>query len=266
MTGNSTEPLRGTGLVQHGLDGGFTVRPQHEPSMWLREQMKLILRRFTNGSLRSCPHPGHRMVALWAPDKLRCGACAVPAEEARSDAHGQCDRCNQRPARELIGLGVFATDRIIVETVLCEQCAELEGLPLPVRESTDTDIVTEFAGVVRRSETEGGIVTRPDHTPSDWLASVVRELAGRLVDGTLTQCPATHPAPRLVSLHNPDRLRCGPCYVDNYGMHGRDAAACDRCGDVPEPANQLTGFSYRAMPTVLLLVELCPACATKEDR
>lgn len=266
MTEYTSGALRGTGLIQHGLEGGFTVRPKHEPSMWLREQMNLILRRFVNGSLRSCPHSGHRMVALWAPDKLRCGACAVPAEEARAHAHGVCDRCSRRPVGELVGLGVFATDRIIVETALCEQCAGLEGLPLqPATPAPDeTEIVTEFAGVVRRNDTEGGVVTRPAHDPSDWLASVVGQLTGRLVDGTLTQCPDTHPQPRLVSLHAPDRLRCGPCHIDNYALRGRDTAACDRCGNVPEPVTRLTGFSYRAMPTVLLLVELCPVCAIKE--
>ncbi len=112
-------------------DCSISCIPQHEPTAWLREQVQGILRRFVNGRIRTCPHPGQRLISLWSPDRLRCFTCEAAFQldrAATDDDDYSCDRCGHIVTGDetLIGIGYTATDRIIVVTGLCQTCSAKE--------------------------------------------------------------------------------------------------------------------------------------------
>jgi len=103
----------------------------HEPSFWLRTRLARIDTAAINGRLSTCGHvkagnlaasPG--ILALWAPERLWCVACAPAALRLVGPANHECDRCHAHS--DPIQVCTIAGRYAVVVFGLCADCSHRE--------------------------------------------------------------------------------------------------------------------------------------------
>ncbi len=108
---------------------GMQLSYDHEPTLWLRNEISAIRQAAQAGRVEQCGHlaPGQAAaVALWCPDRAWCAVC-VPAVALTGDADRTCDRCQRVGAPgELIHPCVVDMGPALLMLGLCPGCSRAE--------------------------------------------------------------------------------------------------------------------------------------------
>jgi len=108
---------------------GMQLSYDHEPTLWLRNEISAIRQAAQGGRVEQCGHlaPGQAaVVALWRPERAWCAWCAS-ALMLTGDADRTCDRCQRVGAPgELIHPCVVDAGAALVLLGLCPGCSRAE--------------------------------------------------------------------------------------------------------------------------------------------
>lgn len=109
------------------LDPDTIIRPNHEPSAWLRGRLDALRASLESGDTRACVHLHGNAVAaaaLWRPGHLLCSAC-LAGLRLTGEENMQCDRCGT-VAADGVRPHIVAVGRLVLLYGVCDTCHEAE--------------------------------------------------------------------------------------------------------------------------------------------